>query len=518
MRRNTIVLITLVLLLNLVFVSSASAAPASSGTSVIFYQDANYGGVASGGKAAGDYASLPGDVPNDWMSSLKVPSGWSVDAYADGNFGGAVCSYTADTSWVGSACNDVMSSFKIHAPVSGWTSCASENGTCSFSGTQQVRYGSGSFYSTRTATGSIACNNATFGDPNFGVAKSCDYRSTVGSGSFSTAGWTQCASENGTCSASGQVVYGGNGWFSQRNSGGSIACNNSTFGDPVPGTVKACYYQASSFWGDTTSIPAATNVLMLKFLNRTNGKYPDSQIYWSFNGQTHSIADQPYFDMPANSAGRMYFYLGSPTSQYTDFIEFTVGPGQFNGNTTRVDWFGIKLAMRLHASDGYDAAVGEDLTTFQEDRAVTFQKFVNEVPAEFKHLAQNWAPYRISAPGKMGDVDFTPSGIYANYYTAYAQSVGVNASVFDIMACAGTLANNAAMCSALNRHVAHLAQSQWTTSSLFYQAAPANYYARFWHNHSLGALAYGFPYDDYGNYSSFVSHSNPQWLLVAIGW
>ncbi len=149
----------------------------------------------------------------------------------------------------------------------------------------------------------------------------------------------------------------------------------------------------------------------------------------------------------------------------------------FNGNTTRVDWFGIKLAMRLHAADGYDAAVGEDLATFQEDRAVTFQKFVNEVPAEFKHLAQNWAPYRISAPGKMGDVDFTPSGQYANYYTSYATSVGVTASVFDILACAGTLANNPGMCSALNRHVAHLPQSQWTTSSLFYQAAPANYYA-----------------------------------------
>jgi len=29
--------------------------------------------------------------------------------------------------------------------------------------------------------------------------------------------------------------------------------------------------------------------------------------------------------MPANSAGRMYFHLGSPTSQYFDFIAFTVG-------------------------------------------------------------------------------------------------------------------------------------------------------------------------------------------------
>ena len=127
-----------------------------------------------------------------------------------------------------------------------WTNCAGENGTCSFSGTQQVRYGSGNFYSARTATGSIACNNATFGDPNFGVAKTCDYRSTVGNGSFDLTGWTQCAGENGTCSASGQVIFGANGWFSQRSSSGSIACNNATFGDPAYGVSKACYTQASS--------------------------------------------------------------------------------------------------------------------------------------------------------------------------------------------------------------------------------------------------------------------------------
>ena len=88
--------------------------PATNLTGVTFYQDANYGGVTSGIKAKGNYGVMPGDVPNDWMSSLKVPAGWIVDAYADGNFAGAVCTYTADTSWVGTACNDNMSSFKIH--------------------------------------------------------------------------------------------------------------------------------------------------------------------------------------------------------------------------------------------------------------------------------------------------------------------------------------------------------------------------------------------------------------------
>jgi F5/8 type C domain/Beta-1,3-glucanase len=271
-----------------------------------------------------------------------------------------------------------------------------------------------------------------------------------------------------------------------------------------------------TFWGDTSTIPAAQNVLMVKVLNRTNGQYPDSQVYWSYNGQAHSIADQPYFDMPVNTAGRMYFYLGSPTSQYVDFIEFTVGASVFNGNTTRVDGFSIKLALRLHAHDGYDVSVGEDYSTFQESRTATFNRFIAEVPTEFKHLAQVQAPYRIPAPGS--DSAFRAGGTYANYFTSYAASVGVSAATSDIFGCAAALAADPGMCSALNRHVAQLPQAQWSDPTQYYLAGPANYYAKFWHDHAINRLAYGFPYDDYAGQSSFISHGNPQWLLVAVGW
>jgi hypothetical protein len=271
-----------------------------------------------------------------------------------------------------------------------------------------------------------------------------------------------------------------------------------------------------SFWGDTSTIPPAANVLTVKVLNRTNGQYPDSQVFWSFNGQVHSIAEQPYLDMPANSAGRMYFFLGTPTSQYNDFIEFTVGPTVFNGNTTRVDAFALKLAMRLHAHDGYDVAVGEDQATFAEPRATTFQRFVDAMPAEFKHLGQVQAPFRIPSPGN--SAVFRPGGASANYVTAYAASVGVSASTADIFGCAGSLAGQPAMCAALNRHFAHLPQSQWNTPGLFYQAPPANYYSRFWHDRAINRLAYGFPYDDVTEQSSFISHGTPQYLLVAVGW
>jgi len=35
--------------------------------------------------------------------------------------------------------------------------------------------------------------------------------------------------------------------------------------------------------------------------------------------------------------------LGTLNNKYFDFIEYTIGPTQFNGSTTRVDAFGIKL-------------------------------------------------------------------------------------------------------------------------------------------------------------------------------
>ena len=263
---------------------------------------------------------------------------------------------------------------------------------------------------------------------------------------------------------------------------------------------KAKAKPSGSFWGDTGSIPAAKNVLTVKVLNRTNGKYPDSKVYWSFNGQTHSIAQQPYLDMPANSSGRMYFHLGSPDSKYSDFIEFTVGPNVFNGNTTRVDAFVLKLAMRLHSEDGYDTSVGEDQRTFNESRAATFARFRAAVPAEFKGLAIGTD--KIGSPGWAPE--FRAGGKYADYFRPVS-----DIATSDIFGCAGPLANQADKCASLNRHGSQ--PSQW------YKSGPANYYAKFWHDNAIGHRAYGFPYDDVAAQSTYISHENPQWLVVAVG-
>jgi F5/8 type C domain-containing protein/glycosyl hydrolase family 64 (putative beta-1,3-glucanase) len=273
----------------------------------------------------------------------------------------------------------------------------------------------------------------------------------------------------------------------------------------------------ASFWGNTSAIPTATKVLELSIVNQTNGQYPDSQVYWSFNGQTESIAQQPYIDMPANSAGRMYFYLGSPNSQYFDFIEFTVGASSINVDTTRVDRFGLKLAMLLHGKDGSTQQVGENYATFQESRSATFTRFQNSVPAQFKELATDQAPFGIPSPGN--DPAFQPGGANASYFTSYAAANGDSSdTTAQIFGCGGTLAGNPQLCAALNRHVAGLSATDQANPANFYQSAPANYYAQFWHQNAINGLQYGFPYDDYAGQSSDISVTNPQYLVVAVGW
>lgn len=144
-----------------------------------------------------------------------------------------------------------------------WINCAAEGQTCTFTGTQQVRYGDGTtgLYSSRNATGSIPCNAATFGDPNPGATKSCQRHATVGQlGPFNLIGWTQCAGEGNACTFSGtqQVIFGNSGWFMSRNATGSIACNTSSFGDPLLGISKICYVLAVPPTNTDTPTPTLT--------------------------------------------------------------------------------------------------------------------------------------------------------------------------------------------------------------------------------------------------------------------
>jgi hypothetical protein len=97
----------------------------------------------------------------------------------NGNFGDPAPGYPKSCSYMGSATaspTPTPTPTPAPAPVT-WTTCSGEGGTCSFSGTRQVRYGANGSYATKTFTASATCNNGSFGDPAPGYVKSCSYSS-----------------------------------------------------------------------------------------------------------------------------------------------------------------------------------------------------------------------------------------------------------------------------------------------------------------------------------------------------
>jgi hypothetical protein len=80
----------------------------------------------------------------------------------------------------------------------------------------------------------------------------------------------------------------------------------------------------------------------------------------------------------------------------------------------------------------------------------------------------------------------------------------------------GVLSSNPQFCAAINRHV--LADpAVWKNAAKFYQAEPCNWYAKFFHEHSLDHKAYGFCYDDVSEQAAFFSGKG-QKVIVTLYW
>jgi hypothetical protein len=118
-----------------------------------------------------------------------------------------------------------------------WTVCAQEQATCAVPSPRTVRYGANGKYFFRNVASHVACNNATFGDPVKGTAKTCAFEASA-----TTQTWSVCAMENASCAVKGthQVRYGAGDKFAYKTVTGSVRCDNATFGDPAFGKIKAC--------------------------------------------------------------------------------------------------------------------------------------------------------------------------------------------------------------------------------------------------------------------------------------
>lgn len=148
-----------------------------------------------------------------------------------------------------------------YVPSVSWIKCAAEYGTCSFSGTRRVLYGASTTASNviKNFTTSVVCNNQNFGDPAFGINKSCWYESVTVTTPPPTASWIQCATESGTCNftSTRRVLYGASLTTSNviKTFTASVGCNNQNFGDPASGINKTCWYESTT---TTTPPPVVT--------------------------------------------------------------------------------------------------------------------------------------------------------------------------------------------------------------------------------------------------------------------
>ena len=211
--------------------------------------------VAWAGESGASQFSMSVTAPSDTSGTIAVPTYGAASPIVEVN-GQVVWSggtFTA-ASGIGGAHQDASyvyltgvqpGSYTVAADPgpagapAGYTACSAENGTCSFTGTQSVAYGANGIFAYKTLSGGTACDNAVFGDPDYGVTKSC----FVGPVTTGPAGSTFCAPENGVCSFTGTatVAYGAGGSFTDKSLTGGTSCDNAVFGDPDYGVVKACF-------------------------------------------------------------------------------------------------------------------------------------------------------------------------------------------------------------------------------------------------------------------------------------
>ena len=246
-------------------------------------------------------------------------------------------------------------------------------------------------------------------------------------------------------------------------------------------------------------------------------------------------------------------------------------------NTTQVDDFGLPMTLDVWGK----GETFHQQTGITESIAQIDQEYVAQTPAAFQAGQGSVAavsPLRIWAPAHMtfgtggangNYLDSYVNAVWAEYATtplnvfldnnsheysgttsgttfnftevnlgngAYAgpQTYTVNKpSTQDLLLCSGTmayaastltsqesgvtLALEAQFCAAFNRHVMDT-YADWVTVSDYYQAGPANYYAAFWHAHSIAGLAYGFAYDDVNSQSSSIVGASPEHMAFGISY
>jgi len=76
----------------------------------------------------------------------------------------------------------------------------------------------------------------------------------------------------------------------------------------------------------------------------------------------------------------------------------------------------------------------------------------------------------------------------------------------------------AQVCAALNRRVLDQPANWYNRAAHHPAGQTSNWFSKFWHEHSLMNLAYGFAYDDVGDLSPSIHSQKPTTVTYTIGW
>lgn len=292
-----------------------------------------------------------------------------------------------------------------------------------------------------------------------------------------------------------------------------------------------------------SATPAAAPAFY-QFVNATGGAFRDEDISWTIDGRAwHTLAEAKSAPAGTNPQGRIGLRMHDKAGTYHEYVDYTQSDIGWFGRVSFVQDFTFPCTVELFAGDGTSEKVG-----VEESRTELFDAFRKEAPPEFLACVQG--AQRIVSPR---DADLNEHKRYGKYFDAYVQEVwdefakpkktpggwvgritpegqlvftkpGRDDIVLakkpltrEIVSGDGVMDQAPGFCAAFNRHVV-ADPGDWNNPETYYKTLPYNFYAKFWHDHSVGHKATAFRGDDYAQQDAQLYARAPVKVVITFYW